>query len=221
MIKKLSTAVLLFAALNNTYAQEASAQKAESPEGYITYKDVMMNAQSSGSSTIFFENTGTTGSNCDISASEAIMAFLFYGSSTAPTFYSPTNTTNVAKNYKCNGKSWVIGNPSALRATRFRVLVPGTSRVNNIYSLYNANAIKSLDDAFFKGIAVPGGNTAKYSSSEAATTGIFNTSDAYLIYVHIPDANGGTGHKNALICVKEVTYSAGKSTIKFDIMVQK
>ncbi|TZF83579.1 hypothetical protein FW774_08840 [Pedobacter sp. BS3] len=187
------------------------------------YKDVFMTGQTTATNTIFFDSNGTTGSNCDISANEATMAFLYYGTSTGPAFYSPTNTTNVAANYKCSGTSWVISNQSVLRATRFRVLVPGTTGIDNVYALYNADAIDKLDDAFFdaNSIAAPGGSSAKYDPSASATTSVFNTASAYLIYARIPDANGGTTHKNALIRVKEATSSTGTSTIKFDIMIEK
>ena len=190
---------------------------------YTTYENVVMDAQSTGNSTIFFENTGATGGNCDISASEATMAFLFYGSSSAPTFYSPTNTANVAKNYKCSGTSWTIADASVLRATRFRVLVPGSTGTDNIYALYNSNGIPALDDSFFKdnSIAAPSGNTAKYDASVTSSTSTFDVTNAYLIYVRIPDADGGTTHKNALIRVKEVVSNGGSSTVKFDILVQK
>ncbi|WP_345955598.1 hypothetical protein [Mucilaginibacter sp. PAMB04168] len=186
------------------------------------YRDVFMNAQTTGTSTIFFVDNGTTKGNCDLNASESTMSFLFYGTGTGPAFYSPTNTTNVASNFKCNGSSWVIGNASNFRATRFRVLVPGSTGVDNIYAQYNAGSIDALDDAFFtaNGIVAPTGSSARFDATAAATTSVFNTTNAYLIYLRIPDANGIT-YKNALIRAKEAVSSAGTSTVKFDILVQK
>ncbi|WP_316805581.1 hypothetical protein [Pedobacter nototheniae] len=190
--------------------------------GTTLYRDVVMNAQTTGTNTIFFAETGTTAGNCNLNASEATMAFLFYGTSTGPAFYSPTNTASVASNFKCNGTSWSIANTGALRATRFRVLVPGTTGIDNIYAQYNANNIDVIDDAFFtaNGIAVPGSSSSRFDATAAATTAIFNTTSAYLIYVRIPDVSG-TGYKNALLRAKEATSTTGTSTIKFDIYIQK
>lgn len=189
--------------------------------GTVLYRDVMMNAQTTGTNTIFFTD-GTTAGNCNLNASEATMAFLFYGTSTGPAFYSPTNTASVASNFKCNGTSWSIANTGALRATRFRVLVPGTTGIDNVYAQYNANNIDVIDDAFFtaNGIAAPGSSSSRFDATAAATTAIFNTTSAYLIYVRIPDVSG-TGYKNAILRAKEATSTTGTSTIKFDIYIQK
>lgn len=186
------------------------------------YRDVFMTAHTTGTNTIFFVDNGTTKGNCELNASEATMSFLYYGTGTGPAFYSPTNTSSVASNFKCNNVSWVIGNASNLRATRFRVLVPGTTGIDNVYAQYNAGTIDNLDDAFFtaNSVATPGGSSARFDAVAAATTSIFNTTTAYLIYIRIPDANGTT-YKNALLRAKEATSTTGTSTIKFDILVQK
>lgn len=186
------------------------------------YRDVVMNAQTTGTATIFFADNGTTKGNCELNASEATMSFLFYGTGTGPAFYSPTNTTNVASNFRCNGVSWVIANASSFRATRFRVLLPGTTGTDNIYAQYNAGTIDALDDAYFTANAVtaPSGSSARFDAVAAATATVFNTTTAYLIYVRIPDANGIT-YKNALIRAKEAVSSTGTSTVKFDILIQK
>jgi hypothetical protein len=186
------------------------------------YRDVFMTAHTTGTNTIFFADNGTTKGNCDLNSSEPTMSFLYYGTGTGPAFYSPTNTSSVATNFKCNGVSWVISNASNLRATRFRVLVPGTTGVDNVYAQYNAGTIDNLDDAFFtaNAVAAPGGSSARLDAVAAPTTSIFNLTSAYLIYVRIPDAGGAT-YKNALIRVKEGTSTAGTSTVKFDFLVQK
>lgn len=190
----------------------------------ILYSDVTMTAQSTGTNTIFFSGTGTTLGNCELNASEAAMAFLFYGTGSGPAFYSPTNTSSVAGNFKCNNTAWTITNPASLRATRFRVLVPGTTAgIDNVYAQYKANNLDVIDDSFFlteNAIAAPGSSSAKFDAIATPTTAIFNLTSAYLIYVRIPDAGGAT-YKNALIRVKEATSAAGTSTIKFDIYVQK
>jgi hypothetical protein len=189
-----------------------------------TFSDVFMTAHSTGTNTIFVAETGTTLSNCNLNASESNMAFLYYGTGTGPAFYSPTNTTNVAKNFKCNGVSWEISNPAALRATRFRVLLRGSSdKVDQVYSLVQNNEIEDLDDSFFtdREIAAPMGSSARFDAAAAASATVFNLTDASLIYVRIPDFAGSATYKNALIKVKEATSTTGTSTIKFDIIVQK
>ena len=193
--------------------------------GSTLYKDVVMNAHTTGTNTIFFIESGTTLGNCDLTASESTMAFLFYGTSTGPAFYSPTNTGSVASNFKCNGASWPNPNPAGLRATRFRVLVPsaaGNTGIDNVYSQYTANNIDVIDDAFFtaNGIAAPGSSSAKFDATATATTSIFNLTTANIIYIRIPDATGA-GYKNAIMVVKDATSSGGTSTVKFDIYVQK
>ncbi len=190
----------------------------------ITYSDVFMTAHSTGTNTIFISESGTTLGNCSLNASESNMAFLYYGTGTGPSFYSPTNTTNVAKNFKCDGVSWEISNPAALKATRFRVLVKGSSGdVDEVYSLVENNGIDILDDSFFadRNIAAPTGSSARFDAASAASATIFNLTNANLIYVRIPDAAGSTTYKNALIKVKEASSTTGTSTIKFDIIVQK
>lgn len=189
-----------------------------------TFSDVFMTAHSTGTNTIFIAENGTTLGNCSLNASEANMAFLYYGTGTGPSFYSPTNTANVAKNFRCDGVSWTISNPDALRATRFRVLLKGSSdEVDQVYSLVEDNGIDVLDDSFFadRNIAAPTASSARFDSSVAASATVFNLTNASLIYVRIPDFAGAATYKNALIKVKEATSTTGTSTIKFDIIVQK
>jgi hypothetical protein len=186
------------------------------------YRDVLMNAQTTGTATLFFIDNGTTKGNCELNASESTMSFLFYGTSTGPAFYSPTNTTNIASSLRCNGTSWVVGNTSNLRATRLRVLVPGSAGIDNIYARYNAGTIDEIDDDFFNvnSVAAPAGSSVRFDPSVAATSSIFNISTAYLIYARVPNSTGTT-YKNVLIRAKEVVSSVGTSTVKFDIIVQK
>lgn len=188
------------------------------------YRDVVMSGQTTGTNTIFFMDNGTTLGNCSLNASEPTMSFLYYGTSSGPSFYSPTNTSSVASNFKCNGTSWVIANPASLRATRFRVLVQGASAgIDNIYAQYNAGNIDALDDAFFvttNGTALPGGSSARFDPTVTATTSIYNVTNAYLIWVRVPTDNTNTTYKNGLIRVKENTSTTGTSTVKFDIIVQ-
>ncbi|MFT4092833.1 MAG: hypothetical protein QM640_04275 [Niabella sp.] len=189
---------------------------------YNIYQDVTMGAQGTTTVTVtnntFFASTGTTSGSCQLNDNEATMDFLFYTTSSGPTFYSPSNTANVATNFKCNGTGWTISNASVLKATKFRILIPGTATIDSLYANFNANNIPDLDDdGFFYGIAVPSSSTAR--SSSAATD--FNTTTVYLIWVRIPNADDT--FTNALIRAKEVVAAstAGLSTITFDIYVQK
>jgi hypothetical protein len=188
------------------------------------YRDVLMTAQTTATNTIFFMDNGTTLGNCSLNASEPTMSFLYYGTSTGPSFYSPTNTSSVASNFKCSGASWVIANASNLRATRFRVLVQGASTgIDNIYTQYNAGNIDVLDDAFFtttNGTAIPAGSSARFDPTVTATTSIYNLTNAYLIWVRVPTDNTNTTYKNGLIRVKTNTSTTGTSTVTFDIIVQ-
>ncbi len=183
------------------------------------YKDVVMNAQTAGTNTIFFDADGSTKGNCDLNASEATMAFLFYATSSGPTFYSPTNTTNVASNFRCNGASWVIGNPSVMRATRFRVLLPTVAAEKVVYDEIAAN---SFDDVAARlGSLSISSSGPRYDANTAGTSSLFNATTANLIAVRIPDVGNPSSSKFALIRVKEANFSAGNSTIKFDIYIQK
>lgn len=193
---------------------------------YTLLSDISMGAQGTNAVTVgnnfFIAETATLKGSCELSANEAIMDFLFYGTSTGPSFYAPSNAANVAANFKCNATGWAISNPSSLKATRFRVLVPGTAAIDNVYAKYTANNITDLTDAgLFNGIAVPGSSTSRYDAVAAATASIFNTTTAYLIWVRIPKADGT--FRNCLIRAKEVVFAStiGLSTTKFDILVQK
>ncbi len=190
------------------------------------YKDVLMTAHTAGTNTIFFDNDGSTKGNCELNASEATMAFLYYGVSSGPAFYSPTNTGSVAKNYKCGSAIWTVANPSVLRATRFRVLVPGSSTTDdNIYAAFNTGNLDDLE-SLFNGTATNYINSSspRFDPNSTGTTSLFNTTNAHLIAVKIPDVGiSATTFKYAIINVKEATKEAivGNSIIKFDIYIQK
>ena len=194
---------------------------------YNLYQDIDMmangTAASPSPSSFFMGETGTVIGSCSISGQERNMDFLGYCTSAfVYTFYSPTNTSSIAKNYKCGALSWEP-NAGDLNATRFRVLVPGAAAVDAIYAAYNANAITDLDDAFFADVPVPGGSTAKFDANIAnQSTSTFNLTTAYLIWVRVPKADG-VSFRNELIRVKAVNIgsTAALATIKFDILVSK
>lgn len=195
---------------------------------YLTevYRDVVMSSQTAETPGSFFDvSTGAVFGNCAVSGNESKLDFLIYSSTAGVlSFYSPTNTSSAASNYKCSGVSWVPVTAN-LKATRFRVLVPttaGNTVADNIYALYNAGNIDNLDDNLFTGISVPGSSSTKYDAVAAPASNIFNVTSAYLLWLRIPQANGSS--KNCLLRVKEVNINAttpGLSTIKFDIIVQK
>ncbi len=198
---------------------------------YIVYQDVNMGAQGTASVTvpnnIFFAETGSTLGSCDIPANETKLDFLFYGTSTGPQFYSPSNTANVAANFRCNGVGWTINTPggaAALKATRFRVLVPGASaEIDALYAKFSANQIADLNaDGFFDGIPAPSSSTARYAPPPTVPAqNIFNTTDAYLIWIRMVKDDGT--FRNGLMRVKEAVSAgtAGLSTVKFDIYIAK
>lgn len=187
-----------------------------------SYFKVFMTAHGTGTNTVFIPESGASLGNCSLNEAEAVMGFVYYATSTGPTFYSPTSTGNVAKNFKCNGVDWVIQNPAAMRATRFRVLVKGSTGINNLYAKFDANTIENLNDAFFSAnsISAPSGSNVRFDPSTAATN-IFNLTDASLIYVRFPDVGSPSTYKNALIRIREATSTGNTSTVQFDIMIQK
>lgn len=195
-------------------------------KAYNLYKDLSMMANGTASapsaSSFFIGETGVPIGSCTISGQENKLDFVTYCSSTFVfTLYSPANTTTISKNFKCNTLSWEP-NAAELKATKFRVLVPGTAAADRVYTAYTANTITALDDAFFEGIAEPGSSTAKFDAvmaNQAANT--FNLTAAYLIWIRVPKADGS--FKNQLMRAKEVNIgsTAAVSTIKFDILVAK
>lgn len=197
---------------------------------YALYKDVTMGSQGNSTTTVtnnhFFMSRGTTAGSCDLAANESNLDFLFYGTSTNPTFYSPTNATNIAKNYYCNGANNIWGSATdftKLKPTRFRVLVAGDAGVDDLYTKFNANNISDLDDTgFFAGISLPSSSTSKYDNSSVTSGGTtFGTTTGYLIWARVPTTTAATSYKNCLIRVKESVNASNVSTIKFDIYVQK
>jgi len=186
------------------------------------YRDVTMTAQTAGTNTIFFDTDGSTKGNCELNASELTMAFLFYATSSGPTFYAPTNTTNVASNFRCNGVSWVLSRPAAdMRATRFRVLLPTVTAEKLVYDDLAAGKLDDL--ATRVGALSISSSGPRYDAAATPSSSIFNATNANLIAVRIPDIGNPNSSKLAVIHVKEcaVAPTVGNSTIKFDIYIQK
>lgn len=194
---------------------------------YNSFKGIEMMANGTAAipsaSSFFTGETGTAIGSCNVNGQEQKIDFVGYCTSTfVYTLYSPSNTSTISKNFKCGALIWEP-NIADLKATKFRVLVPGTAAVDQVYAAFNANLITELSDAFFNGIPVPAGNTAKFDAIVAnQSTAIFNLSSAYLIWIRVPKADGLT-FTNQLLRVKEVNIAAtaALSTIKFDILVSK
>ncbi|MET4138009.1 hypothetical protein [Pedobacter sp. UYP1] len=195
-------------------------------KSYVLYKDLMMMAHgtaSTPSATSFFNGeTGTLLGSCNVGGQEQKVDFMTY-CTTASVFslYSPASATTITKNYKCNTQVWEP-DPAGLKATKFRVLIPGSTETDRVYAAYNANTITALDDQFFEGITVPGSSTAKFDAATAnQAANIFNTTAAYLIWIRVPKADGT--FTNQLLSAKSVVIGSpvAVSTIKFDILVSK
>lgn len=211
----------------DNFGLKAEAVIAIPLRSYALYQDLNMmangTASAPSSSSFFIGDSGTVLGSCNISGQEQKLDFVTYCSSTTSIFtlYSPGNTTTIAKNYKCAASIWEP-NVADLKATRFRVLIPGTATADKIYAAYTSNSITDLDDKFFEGTPLPGSSTAKFDAivaNQAANT--FNLSTAYLIWIRVPKADGS--FINQLMRAKEVTIGStpALSTIKFDILVSK
>jgi len=190
---------------------------------FVLYKDITMMAHGTAAApstnSFFMGQTGTLLGTCSISGQEKNLDFVTYCTTTpAFTIYGPSNTTTIAKNYKCGAQIW---EPAAidLKATKFRTLIPGSAEMDRIYAAYNANTITELDDQFFTGILLPGSSSVKYDLVAAANA--FNLTTAYLVWIRVPEADGS--FTNMLLRAKEVTIGSSTplSTIKFDILVSK
>ncbi|TKC55582.1 hypothetical protein FBD94_24810 [Pedobacter hiemivivus] len=192
--------------------------------GSVVYRDVFMTAQTLGTNTVFLEN-GTTAGNCNLIANEANIQFVFFAPSAGPTLYNPFSGTTgtFPANMKCNGTGWTIADPAALKDTKFRVLINGASTgQTDVYNLIAANEIDDLSDAFFtsRTLSAPSSSGPRYEASAAPSASLFNLTTAKIIYLRITNRTT-TAYKNAIMVIKEVNSSAGNSTMKFDIYIQK
>jgi hypothetical protein len=192
--------------------------------GSVVYRDIFMTAQTLGTNTIFLEN-GTTAGNCNLIANEANIQFVFFAPTAGPTLYNPFSGTTgtFPANMKCNGTGWTIADPAALKDTKFRVLINGASTgQTDVYNLVAANEIDDLSDAFFtsRTLSAPSSSGPRYEASAAPSASLFNLTTAKIIYLRITNRTT-TAYKNAIMVIKELNSSAGNSTMKFDIYIQK
>lgn len=115
---------------------------------YKVFKDVQMSAQgTSAASSVhcFFMSDGSVIGNCGIDGHEGQLDFLLYCSAAQVlSFYSSSNSTGVAKNYKCSAVSWEQ-NVTALKDTKFRILVPGSAAAGYFKDIQEALSIFPVD----------------------------------------------------------------------------
>jgi len=214
MIKHFKSIVLLSLILV-TVTTKAQSSKIKQ------WKDIVLTAQRStqADASFLIAETGEALNICALKEKEVLIDLVAYCNNNGVfSFYSPANTANITKNFRCNGASWVPA--IKLKETTFRVLVPGTKIVDSIYEKYKAGKIESLDQKIFGRLEAPG-RGVKFNPDEAEQNGTtFNTTSASLIWVKIAQPGGGT--KNALIHVKDVTIesSVGLSSIKFDMLIE-
>lgn len=195
-------------------------------KSYVLYKDLTMMAHGTASapsvSSFFNGEAGSLLGSCNVSGQEQRVDFVTY-CTTAMVFslYSPASATTITKNYKCNTQVWEP-DPASLKATKFRVLIPGTADADRVYAAYHANTITALDDQFFAGITAPGSSTAKFDAASAnQSANVFNVTTAYLIWIRVPKPDGT--FTNQLLSAKAVAIGnpVAVSTLKFDIFVSK
>lgn len=207
---------------------------------YILRTDLVMNAQGDATTNTVSnwvnDFTWTSFGSCDLHALSKNstdplkdyqrIAFLFYGTSSNATFYSPSNASSVAKNYICGSSEWGIPGTdiATLKATKFRALLRNQNAATAaVYANIESGNISTLDNTFFTGITVPGSSQAKYVESPADTQAAdFNATTRNLIWIKVPKQNGG--EINVILKIKEVNYVSTSNkfaTIKFDMYVQK
>lgn len=193
-------------------------------KSYVLYKDLTMMAHGTASApsvnSFFNGKAGSLLGSCTINGQEQKIDFVTY-CTTAMVFslYSPASATTITKNYKCNTQVWEP-DPTSLKATKFRVLIPGSIEIDRVYAAYNANTITALDDKFFEGITAPGSSTAKFDATTAnQAANVFNVTTAYLIWIRVPEPDGT--FTNQLLRATHVVIGnpVAVSTIKFDILV--
>lgn len=187
--------------------------------GSVVYRDVEMNAQTTGTQTALLKD-GTLIGNCELNANEEEIILVFGFQSSTLAFINPGNPGSFPANLKCNNVGWTIANPGAVHRSLFRVLIQGANTtIDNIYTALENNQIDDLSDSFFTGAGTPGSSSPRFNET-APTTSLFNFTNAKLLYMRITDPSTSIV-KNALIHVKEGNVSSGTSTIKFDIYIQK
>lgn len=207
---------------------------------YILRTDVVMNAQGDATTNTisnWVNNlTWTAFGSCDLHALSKNsvdllkdfqrIAFLFYGTTSNATFYSPANATSIAKNYICGSAEWGIPGTdiATLKPTKFRaILRTQNAATAAVYANIESGNISTLDNSFFTGITAPSSSQAKYVENPLdGNAADFNATTRNLVWMKVPKENGG--EVNVILKIKEVNYVASNNkfaTIKFDMYVQK
>ncbi len=192
---------------------------------YRTYKNVVLSGRSSNGGEdmpFFVGETGTVVSTCDAEGQMMAIDFLLYDNTGYAQLYSPSNSANTLKNFKCEGVS-IVSDATVWADffkvdTKFRILNPATEAEKAVIDAYEAGTIVTLDDAFFEGISEPAAKAPKVYQSDA--TGKNLSVDAYpYCWAH----NFRTG-KNGLLKIQGVRTSeeTGKTyEVTCDIIWEK
>lgn len=198
----------------------ANEDKIVLSQDYEIHRDIVMNTQGNSKTTynnnmLILPKFKLIGP-CILKDNEKKISLLAYYTSKGVSIYSPSNATNIIKNYRCNGVQYeALVAPAEWTATRFRVLLPSNKRQQAIYEAYNSGTITNLSGDLFKGISEPSSSAVRYSKTEEPAANVCNTTNAFLIWVQIPTEQGNI---NALIHIKEVTENENLSSIKFDLI---
>jgi len=207
---------------------------------YVLRTDVVMDAQGDNSNNSVanwvHDMTWTVMGSCDLHSltknsadpltDHQRIAFLFYGTSSNATFYAPSNSANIGKNFYCGADQWGAASTdiSAMKPTRFRAILRSQNAATEaFYANIEAGNIATLGDEAFTGMSVPNSSQAKYVENPAdGGAGEFNATTRNLIWAKVPKENGGS--VNVILRVKEISYSTESpkdATVKFDMYVQK
>lgn len=198
---------------------------------YNKYSNVTLSARvgSGGTEMAFFDaDLGLVISSCEAEDNMQAIDFFLYDNSGYAQLYSPSNATNTAKNFKCDGTSITAANPTAWNEfykteCLFRVLNPDNATQKAVIDAYEAGTIVKLDEEFFAGITPPSGKAPRvYQTDEdrnAGGTSHFSANSYAWGWV----LNTTTG-KNGIIKILGTKASAetGKTyEVSFDIIWEK
>ncbi len=198
---------------------------------YNVYKHITLSGRqaSGGTENSFFDaDLGLVISSCEAEDNMMAIDFFLYDNTGYAQLYSPSNATNTAKNFKCDGVSITATDPNAWNAfyqtdCLFRVLDPTKEVQKAIIDAYEAGTIVKLDEEFFAGVAAPSGKAPRvYKTDEDRNAG--GTSHfSSVSYAWGWVKNMSTG-KNGIIKITDVVASeeTGKTyEVSFDIIWEK
>lgn len=200
---------------------------------YYSYTGVHLSArtQSGGDELPFFDaESGMVISSCDAADNMMIIDFMLYDQAGYVQLYSPNNSANTIKNFKCDGKTIDPQDGSWLKfydvndgiMTYFRVLKPEVEAEKAIIDAYDAGTIVELTDEFF-GEIVPPASKAPRVYRSSGDPGYSNSHFSLDKYSYGWVKNYTTG-KNGIIKVTSMPKDAVNGRIPdliFDIIWSK